>query len=146
MSDAIHGIGTLLKLGDGGSPETFSTISEVTELSGPSLEKETVEVTSHDTKANASSYKEYIEGVKDGGEVSLTLNFIPTDSTHGPTNGLLAEYESGGTTNYKIVFPDSGSTTWTIPAICTGFEPEEPIDGQLTADVTLKVDGKPTLN
>jgi hypothetical protein len=27
----------------------------------------------------------------------------------------------------------------------TGFEPTEPVDAQLTADVTLQITGKPTL-
>jgi hypothetical protein len=36
-TQAIPGYGTLLKMGDGGGPETFSTIVEVTELNLPEI-------------------------------------------------------------------------------------------------------------
>ena len=142
MSNAISSFGTLLQIGDGATTEVFTTIAEVMDISGPGLAQATAEVTSH---TSTNRYREFIATVKDGGEISFDINFVPTDGTHDPTTGLLSVFESGASTNYQIVFPDTGSTTWALPAIVTGFEPAEPVDGALTASLTLKVSGQPTL-
>lgn len=142
-SGAIHALGTLLKIGDGATPtEVFTTISEVTDLGGPSLTLETIDVTSHDS---SSGWREFIGGLLDGGEVSFTINYVPTHATHDATTGVLADMKNRVVRNFELVFPDSGTTTWSFSALVTGFEPGEPVDTQLTADVTLKVSGEPTL-
>lgn len=141
-TQAISSFGTLLKIGDGAPTEAFTTIAEVMDISGPSLAQGTVEVTS---QAATARYREFIATLKDGGEISFDINYITTDGTHDPTTGLLNDFEDGTLRNFQLVFPDTGSTTWTIPSIVTGFEPSAPVDGALTASVTLKVSGQPTL-
>ena len=59
MSDAISGYGTLLKRGDGGAPEVFTTVPEVGSISGPSMETDEAEVTSHSSAASGA-FKEFI--------------------------------------------------------------------------------------
>ena len=142
-SAAIHALGTLLKIGDGATPtEVFTTVAEVSDLGGPSLTLETIDVTSHDS---ANGWREFIGGLLDGGEVSATINYIPTNVTHGATSGLIADMKNRVVRNFELIFPDTGATKWSFTALVTGFEPGEPIDSQLTADVTLKVSGEPTL-
>jgi len=51
-TSAVAAFGTLLKIGDGGGPESFTTIAEVRTLGGPELSRDTVDVTSHDSTAN----------------------------------------------------------------------------------------------
>ena len=41
--------GTLLKLGDAGSPETFTTVAEITDLDGVDIKLDTDDATSHDS-------------------------------------------------------------------------------------------------
>jgi len=142
MSNAVSAFGTLLKIGDGGEPETFTTIAEVTDISGPSLSADTIDVTSHDSPGG---YREFIQGLKDAGEVTFTINFIPTEATHDASTGLLKDYNDGTLRNFQLVFPDPGNTTWSFAAVVTGFEPSEPTDDKLSADVTLKISGQPTL-
>ncbi len=137
---AISAFGTLLKIGDGGTTETFTTIAEVTNISGPKLSVNTIDVTSH-----SSTGKQFISGLKDGGEVTFTINFAPTGATHSRTSGLLKDYENRTLRNFQLVFPDAGSTTWSFAALVTNFDAKMPVDGALTADVTLKVSGVPTL-
>jgi len=142
-SSAVHALGTLLKIGDGATPtETFTTIAEVTDLGGPSLTLETIDVTSH---SSTNGWREFIGGLLDGGEVSFTINYLPANATHDASTGVIADMKNRVVRNFTLVFPDSGTTTWTFSALVTGFEPGEPIDSQLTADVTLKVSGEPTL-
>lgn len=143
MTLAIKAHGTLLQIGDGGSPtETFTTIAEVTEISGPSLEQEPLDVTSHES---SGGFREFVGGLIDGGEVTLSLNYIPTDATQNATTGLIADLKNMVVRNFQLVFPDVGSTTWSFPALVMSFEPTEPVDDKLGADVTLKVAGEPTL-
>lgn len=143
MTNALFAFGTLLKIGDGATPtEGFTTIAEVTNIGGPGFSMDTPDVTSH---SSANKWREFIAGLLDAGEVTFTINFIPTNATHSQTSGLLKDMKNRTKRNFQLVFPDSGATTWTLPTFITGFEPGEPIDNALTADVTLKVAGEPTL-
>lgn len=140
---AISAFGTLLKIGDGGSPsETFTTIAEVTDLSGPALELKTIEATSH---SSTDGWEEFIGGLLSGGEVTFDVNFIPTNPTHSYSAGLLRDMVNRTVRNFKLVFPNLSATTWTFAALVTGFEPKEPTDDKLSASVTLQITGKPTL-
>ena len=73
-SASIFGHGTFLQIGDGAVSEMFTTIAEVMNIDGPNLQQETVEVTSHDS---TDRWREFIGGLKDGGEISFGLNFSP---------------------------------------------------------------------
>ena len=139
----INAFGTKLQLGDGAPvTEIFTDIAEITSISPPSLSKDTIETTSHDS---VDRYKEFISGLRDAGEVSLDINYDPADATHGLLTGLLGEYEKDAPSNYKIIFPDASTTTWSFAGILTSFETSAPIDDKLTASVTIKISGKPTL-
>lgn len=143
---AIAGIGTKLQIGDGGSPESFTTIAEVTEISGPSLGADTADVTSHDSELNEGGFEEHIVTILRTGEVTFTINYIPTDGTHDASSGLLNDYQNKTLRNFKLVFPDSSNTTWSFSAYVTGFEPSTSPSDQYDASVTLKPSGEPTLN
>ena len=142
MTNAISSFGTLLKIGDGGATETFTTIAEVQDISGPSFSLDTAEVTSH---SSAGGWKEYIGTLVDGGEVSFDINFLPTETTHGYSAGLLKDLVNKTVRNFQLVFPDASSTTWQFAALVTKFETSEPYGDKLSASVTLKLTGQPTL-
>ncbi len=140
MSDAVRAYGTLLQRGDGADPEVFATIAELTDISGPSMEADELDVTSHDSP---NGYREYIQGLKDAGEVTIEGNFLPANATQG---NLLSDYESGDVVNYQLVFPNSDSTTWGFAAFVTAFEPAAGVEDVLTFTATLKLTGQPTLS
>lgn len=131
------GFGTQFKRGDGADPEVFSALASVTNVSGPGLTRETIDVTAHDSP---DQWMEFLGGLKDGGEVTLDINYRP--SVH---DALVADLDDEDPRNYQLVFPDVDATTWGISAIMTGFEPEAPYDDKLAASLTFKVNGKPTL-
>lgn len=136
MANGISAFGTLLKRG-------ATTIGEVFDISGPGLSREEIEVTHH---TSANRWREFIKGLKDAGEVTFSINYIPTNSTHAAATGILDDFADDTVIDtWSIVFPDSGATTWSFPAFLTSFEPAMPIDDRLTADVTLKISGQPTL-
>ena len=138
----ISAFGTLLKVGDGAASESFTTIAEVSNIGGPALKLEAVEVTNH---SSTNGWKEFVGGLLEGGEVSLEINYDPVHATHDASTGLIKDMSDRTVRNFQLVFPDSGSTTWTFAALVTGFEPSEPVDGKLSAAVALTVSGQPTL-
>jgi len=144
MTGALLGIGTQLQRGDAASPEVFTTIAEVTNIGGPTLVAGTVDATNMDSPGG---YDEFIAGLKSGGEVPFTLNFIPTEATHRVTTGFLADFNANPQPrrNYKLVWPDSPSTLWSFTAIITAAGPAIPVDDRITMDVTLRLSGAPTL-
>lgn len=66
----LDGFGTQFKRGDGGGVEVFTPLADVTNVSGPGLSRETIDVTSH---GSPDAWMQFIGGLKDGGEVSLEI-------------------------------------------------------------------------
>jgi predicted secreted protein len=141
MTSATLGHGTLLKQGNGAATEVFTTIAEVRDI-GLGLSVDPVDVTNH---GSTNAWRERIAGLKDGGEVSFDVNWIPTDATHDATTGVLNDMENGTARNFQIVFPDPSSTTWSFTAIVTAFNPSAPVGEQLSVSITFTVTGQPTL-
>ncbi|MGM0409189.1 MAG: phage tail tube protein [Bacillota bacterium] len=146
-SNGIAAGGTLLKLGDqaGTSGTTYTTIAEVVDITGPGLSADTSDVTSHDSFVNEGGWEEHVVTVLRSGEVTFDINYVPDESTHSSASGMLGELDGGAKKNYELVFSNSGATTWNFDAIVTGFEPSAPHDDKLSASLTLKVTGQPTL-
>lgn len=140
MTEALSSFGTFLKRGDGGGPEVFALIAEVLDITGPSLQQRTAESTSH---SSPGGWAEFIGTLKDGGEVTFTVHFLPTHLTH---TGLISDLDNQVVRNFQVVFPDSANTTWLLPALVTNIAPGAPVEGKLTADIALKVSGQPTLS
>ncbi|MEU6295006.1 phage tail tube protein [Streptomyces erythrochromogenes] len=134
----LDGFGTQFQRGDGAGPEVFTAVADVTNVSGPGLSRETIDVTSH---GSPNAYMEFIGGLKDGGEVSIDVNYDP-----GNHDALIDDFDDDAPRNYRIVFPDADTTTWAFKAVMTGFEPEAPYDDKLAATLTFKVSGKPTIS
>lgn len=139
---AISAFGTLLKIGDGGGTEVFTTIAEVKDISGPSFSMDTVELTTH---SSTGAWKEYLGTLLDAGEVTFDVNFTPTGATHSQSTGLIRDMKNRTLRHFQLVWPDVGATTWSFSAYVTGFEPSAPVDNLLGASVTLKISGAPTL-
>lgn len=145
-SQAIFAQGTLLKIGDGGSPsESFTTIAEVKSINGPKFDTADIDVTTHDT---SDGFHEYIAGLKEGGELAFAINFVPTHATHDLASGLLGRYMEDGDKrhNFQVVLPDVAHTTWVIPGFVKSFGILAPVDNVLAADVAIKVSSRPTLS
>ncbi|HEY5836174.1 phage tail tube protein [Streptomyces sp.] len=134
----MDGFGTELRRGDGATPELFTAIADPTGISGPGLSRETLDVTSHDSP---DGWMEFVGGLKDGGEVSIDVNYQPSEHDQ-----LVDDFDDTEPRNYQLVFPDPGQTTWSFAGIMTGFEPDAPYDDKLTATITFKVSGKPTIS
>lgn len=139
MTLAVSSEGTLLKMGDGAGPEVFTAIAEVRDIGGPALAQGTEEVTHH----GSGGWREFIATLKEGGEVTFQVNVL-NDATQGPGSGLLDAFDDGEAHNFQIVFPTATPLTADFAAIVTGFTPDAPVEGALTADATLQITGEVT--
>lgn len=130
--------GTTLSRGQGDidpGPETFDPIANITSLTPSGITRDILDVTAHDSP---NGYREFLGGLKDPGEISFDVNYDPSEH-----DTLVEDFEVLDPINYEISFPDG--TVWAMPATITGFEPDAPFDDKLTASITLKVTGKPTI-
>ena len=139
-SQAIFGLGTQLQLGDGGSPEAFTTIAEVRSISGPTLTTDILDVTNHDSQGGVREFK---AGLIDPGELTFDIAFQPGEATHGAISGLQADQLNRTVRNFKLVFPTGVGVTWAFQGIVTGLPVTFPIDEVITASVTIKITGLP---
>jgi hypothetical protein len=142
--------GTVIKVGDGTDASTagwnsdptngFTTIAEVRDSEGPNMGVGDTEVTYHNSP---SSMKQYIPGLIEGGEVTIPVNWLPGDSTHDSSTGLLSDLMNRTKNrDFCIVLSDTANSVIYFTGYVKAFEPSHPVEGALQANITLKVDGK----
>lgn len=134
MSNAISGVGTIIQKWDGASQ--WDAIAEVTNISGPGMTRDLIEVTSLDS---VGGWREFISGFRDGGTVVLSMNY-----TRAGLDSFFADFESDDVANYEIVLPDG--TSLEFEGLVQEFPLTIPTDSQITMEVTIKVTGPPTVN
>lgn len=138
MSTSVSiGHGTAFQRSDDGTISgTFAAVGEVMAINGPGLARDAMEVTDMDS---TDRFREFVGGLKDGGEISLDVGFDPNSDD---VTDWLSDFNTNTAGYYKIVFADS--TEWGFAALLTGFEPSTPHEDKMTATVTYKLTGKPT--
>lgn len=136
---ALDAFSTTFKVGDGATTEAFTAVAEVHNISGPSISRDSIETTHHGSTAG---FREYLPGLRDGGEVTIDLNW---DHGSGANHSALYNDIDTGTANgnYQVEFPDA--TVFEFSGHVTAFDVTAPIDDRLTASVTFKVSGQPSL-
>lgn len=138
-SNAFSGVGTVFNRGDTeSSGTTFTAIAEVNSITGPDMTRDQIDVTSLDS---TGGYREFIAGFRDGGEVTLEMNF-----TLDGYDGLKADFEDDDKRLYQIVLSDTGNTTFEFWGLVTALGLAVPMDDKVTATVTIKISGQVTLS
>ncbi|WP_432135875.1 phage tail tube protein [Streptomyces sp. bgisy154] len=135
----IDAFGTQLKRDSTGAG-AFVLIANVGDIDGPSRARNAIEVTAHDSP---DAYREFVKGLKDGGEVSATINFDPGDSSHQALDG---DFEEKDLRAYQLIaLPgDPDELTVQFNALITDLSDTYPVDDKMERSVTFKISGKPT--
>lgn len=135
QTQAIRSHPFSLYMGDGSTPETFQRVPEVGDITSPSGEREEIDVTSHDSTA-----KEYLMGLKDYGDCTFPINWIPGNAIH---KALWDAAEDDEPTNFQIKDDPTTPTMTLAFAALVKTQPtmDFPIDEAVTAEVTLRVTG-----
>lgn len=126
------GYGTTVSVGG-------TVIGELMNVSGPSISADPVDVT---VMSSPDGYRQFIQGLRDGGEVGLELKKYAGDSGQAAAYTAL---NSGTADTWVITFPTAMACTWTFTGIVTGYEDDIPFDDGVGLNVTVKVSGKPVL-
>lgn len=115
---------------------TYDLVAEVVSIKSPNYSREAVDATH---LSSDDGYREFIAGIRDAGEVSITLNYLASAS-----DALIAAIDAG-TDSFQITSPGS-TITITFSGICTAYDiGEMTVDDKITATATFKISGKPTL-
>ena len=118
---------------DGSSPFTYVTIAEVKSIDGPGGQTAEIDVTDL-----SSTAKEFVLGLQDEGDITLDMNYIPSNAQHVQLRTLRGSGDSG---NFQIAFTDSPVTTWTFLAKVKSFSISNAVDNVTGLSVTLRVTG-----
>lgn len=132
-TQAFIGHGTLFQLLGNESPADWETVAEVKNVTPPGISRDLPDATH---MQSPDGYREFILGLKDGGEISLELNF-----TEASVATMMAEFAKSEMSQCRIVLPTGA--TWEATVGLSGFESEDPVDDIVTATATFKVSGKP---
>lgn len=132
-STAIIGMGITYSIDDGTDGDTFDLIGEVFEVTPPNQQTDEVEVTHY---GSVGGFREFIAGLKDGGEASLGVNWLPGNASDVILRTL---HGSGAVRTHKIVFPNGAEMSYS--AWVKGFDRGTPMDDKLTATITARVTG-----
>jgi predicted secreted protein len=134
-SVAVSGFGTLF---------TWNTVdvAELSNISGPTESADAIEVTNH---GSPDAFREFIAGLRNGGEVSIEGSFIKGDTT-----GQIAmhtDFQAGTKRAFIIKMPGWVATAPQVSGygILTAFEAKFPYDDKISFSATMKVTGKPVL-
>lgn len=140
-SNAVHAFGTLLKMGDGASPEVFTTVAEVREVPVPGLEGNMIDVT---TQESPGGIRESIPNLPSLGDLTFQIFYRPDHATHDELTGLLSKTLTRAKTNFRVAYNITPAKTCNFTGYVTRFNPRAPVDNVWTADVRINVAALPT--
>jgi hypothetical protein len=125
--------GTLLQIGNGGSPETFTSIGQIRSFDGPGGSAAEI-----DTTNLSSSAKEFVLGLKDNGSITCEAFF---DATDAGQLAVRAARDALEVRNYKLVLPFSPAITWAFQAYASDFSISGGVDDVINLTMSFRVTG-----
>lgn len=137
-TQAYHARGTQIQIGDGATPEVFTTVAGAHDIDGPGGTNETIDITNHSSPGRT---KEFVTGDKGEETISFKLEWNPADVQHAALEDL---YDSGELNNYRLVRKDVDATTDEFAALVTTFREGHPTGGTMQLDVELTISGERT--
>jgi hypothetical protein len=150
-SKAKAGAGTKLQLGDGASPEVFSTIAEILSLKSSGKTIKTDDVTNLDSPVDGAGliYEEFIATIASAGGIDFTYNYTPNATAQQTIRTAF----DGKVHNFKIVTSvdntaNSPVTKWafSFAALVESIDGLDfPVDKKITGSGKLKISGPITM-
>lgn len=134
--DTLIGNDWVVQLGNGDSPPVFSDLCAAFDFGSIGEEKPLVDVTSYCDDARA-----YRNGLADGVEIPLQLNYIPGDAQAA---SLYTSYKNDTLVDIKILKkdPDSPAEYFQFQATVRAWNVTGPIGERSVLQFTLKVSGE----
>ena len=134
-NEAVAGVGSQFRRW---SDSEWVDIAEINSIGGPDMSRDVIDVTS---LSSTGGYREFITGFRDGGSVTLSMNFL-----RSTFDIMKTDFESNTLQNYEIVLSDAGTTTLEFEGLVTACPLTTPADDKITVEVTIKISGQVTVN
>jgi len=142
-SNAWWVYGSEFQIGDGGGTEVFTKVAEVQDIDGPSVTRDSIEVTSQDSTLG---WREKISGWRDADTVTVTANWLPTNATQDGTTGMWSHFNDDDNHNYRIVLPTAIGLTIALCGHITGFPVSLPLEEQAQVEFEITLSGPVTIS
>lgn len=131
---AVATQGTILYVGDAGSPESFQQIPDVTNIpSFGAAERPRIDVSNMD-----STVREFRYGLADTGAVEFEINFVPDNAVH---HAMELAAENNTQKSFKVQLSDG--TTYEGEGYFEAFSKSAEVDNVYKASITFKWSGAP---
>ena len=115
-----------------------TALANLTNIGGPNMTADSIDVSAHST--SSTYYREFVQGLKDAGEVSLEGNYTKATST-----AMVAAFEASKR-HFKIALPTTSSDTWSFNGFFTAYNTlDAPFEDKISFSASIKVTGKPAL-
>jgi predicted secreted protein len=129
--------GTLMQLGSGTSPETFTTIGQVRSIAGPTTKLTVQDITTHSTAGN---WMEKLATLIDPGDLTFPINWDSGDTTHAFSTGLWQSMINLTQKDFKCILPASHGTL-AFAGYVTGHAFNLPVDNVMQATIQITING-----
>jgi hypothetical protein len=126
------------------SPESWQAFAQVRRIGAISMTADEIEATTLDTEG---SFRDFLQGFKDAGELPVELVWDPALTSHGEDEfGLYGLFVSGSTETFRITIPTSPLKYLRVTGFLRDFElPEFTPDDVIAVTGTIRIGGTPIL-
>lgn len=136
-SSALETQGVLIQRGDNASPNVWTTIPEIVSFDGPGGSASEIDVTDL-----SSTAKEFRMGLKDEGDFSFEMMYLPNNAEH---SGLQDDRTNRTLRNFLVTLTDSPQSTLHFTGYVRDFSVSGGVDDVLRANVTVRISGDVTI-
>lgn len=136
IAAAIAVEGLQILMGNGGSPQLFEAIANVSDFTEP------ITVNTADVTNVSMKWKSYLATLLDMGKVKFKIFWVMTEPTHqdaieAADRGIRFVMIERILADWQIVYPDGNDSTDTFSAYVTGFNVTGKVGGVFEADIEL---------
>jgi hypothetical protein len=132
--DTLIGNDFVVQVGDGESPEVFTDLCAANDFGAVGEEKPLIDVTTYCDEART-----YRNGLQDGTEIPLQLNFIPGDAQ---SHQLYQDYLANTVRRFRILVKNSSPAEYfEFGATVRGWSTGLPVGDKSSLTFTLKISG-----
>lgn len=134
MSDtqAAIGFGTLFKVLTSTDPVVYTTVGQQTAVKPYGISVDSIDASHEESDGK---WREFISGLKDAGEASFDIHYVPGGAAEALLLSLL-----GTTQVCRTVFPNGARVDY--KGFITGMDADSPLDDKMVVSITVKLSGE----
>lgn len=132
--------GIILEMSDAAGTN-FTPIAEVKDLNFD-MTAQVEDVTSH---SSGAPFRQRITTLLSFGPITFPVNWVPDDSTHNATTGLLSVWKAREERTWKLTDPDVGDLV-TFFGLVSDIKGAYSVAGVKSGSITIQASGEPTFH